>query len=50
MKIPYTGCNPHGLILARGEDLSKTLVHNVPIIRCAARYDKLITPVCCFAF
>jgi len=28
MKIPYTGCNPRGLILARGKDLSKTLVHN----------------------
>ena len=27
MKIPYTGCNPRGLILARGKDLSKTLVH-----------------------
>ena len=30
MKIPSTGCNPRRLILARGEDLSKTLVHNVP--------------------
>src|SRR6201990_2845104 len=27
MKIPYTGCNPRGLILARGKDLSKSLVH-----------------------
>jgi len=27
MEIPYTGCNPRGLILARGKDLSKTLVH-----------------------
>jgi len=27
-KIPYTGCNPRGLILARGKDLSKTLVHH----------------------
>src|ERR1700760_1485807 len=26
MKIPYTGCNPRGLILARGKDLSKALV------------------------
>ncbi len=26
MKVPYTGCNPRGLILARGKDLSKTLV------------------------
>src|SRR5262250_1494058 len=28
MKMPYTGCNPRGLILARGKDLSKTLVHH----------------------
>jgi D-alanine-D-alanine ligase len=28
MKIPYTGCNPRGLMLARGKDLSKTLVHS----------------------
>jgi D-alanine-D-alanine ligase len=28
MQIPYTGCNPRGLILARGKDLSKTLVHD----------------------
>lgn len=27
MRIPYTGCNPRGLMLARGKDLSKTLVH-----------------------
>ena len=27
MKIPYTGCNPRGLILARDKELSKTLVH-----------------------
>ena len=27
MKVPYTGCNPRGLMLARGKDLSKTLVH-----------------------
>jgi D-alanine-D-alanine ligase len=25
--VPYTGCNPRGLMLARGKDLSKTLVH-----------------------
>jgi D-alanine-D-alanine ligase len=24
--VPYTGCNPRGLMLARGKDLSKTLV------------------------
>ncbi len=28
MKVPYTGSNPRGLILARGKDLSKTLVHH----------------------
>jgi D-alanine-D-alanine ligase len=27
MRIPYTGCNPSGLLLARGKDLSKTLAH-----------------------
>src|SRR5215510_5025716 len=27
MRIPYTGCNPRGLLLARGKDLSKTLAH-----------------------
>ena len=27
MQVPYTGCNPRGLILARGKDLSKTLAH-----------------------
>ena len=27
MRIPYTGCNPRGLMLARGKDLAKTLVH-----------------------
>lgn len=27
IRIPYTGCNPRGLILARGKDLSKKLVH-----------------------
>jgi D-alanine-D-alanine ligase len=28
MQIPFTGCNPRGLMLARGKDLSKTLVHH----------------------
>jgi len=27
MQVAYTGCNPRGLMLARGKDLSKTLVH-----------------------
>jgi D-alanine-D-alanine ligase len=33
IRIPYTGCNPRGLMLARGKDLSKTLVHyhRVPV-------------------
>src|SRR6476646_6275226 len=33
LKVPYTGCNPRGLMLARGKDLSKTLVHyhRVPV-------------------
>lgn len=32
MRVPYTGCNPRGLMLARGKDLSKTLVnhHRIP--------------------
>jgi D-alanine-D-alanine ligase len=28
LRVPYTGCNPRGLMLARGKDLSKTLVHS----------------------
>jgi D-alanine-D-alanine ligase len=27
LRMPYTGCNPRGLMLARGKDLSKKLVH-----------------------
>ncbi len=27
MHVPYTGCNPRGLVLARGKDLCKTLAH-----------------------
>jgi D-alanine-D-alanine ligase len=27
LRAPYTGCNPRGLILARGKDLSKKLLH-----------------------
>ncbi len=32
-RIPYTGCNPRGLILARGKDLSKKLLsyHRIPV-------------------
>ena len=33
MGMPYTGCNPRGLMLSRGKDLAKTLVHyhRIPI-------------------
>lgn len=27
LRVPYTGCNPRGMVLARGKDLSKKLVH-----------------------
>jgi len=35
--IPYTGCNPRGLMLARGKDLSKKLLsyHRIPVPRFA---------------
>ena len=33
LRVPYTGCNPRGLVLSRGKDLSKKLVHyhRVPV-------------------
>jgi D-alanine-D-alanine ligase len=33
LRVPYTGCNPRGLILARGKDLSKKLLiyHRIPV-------------------
>lgn len=33
LKIPYTGCNPRGLILARDKALTKTLLsyHDIPV-------------------
>ncbi len=33
LRIPYTGCNPRGLMLARGKDLSKKLLlyHRIPL-------------------
>src|SRR5258705_4699151 len=33
LRVPYTGCNPRGLVLARGKDLSKKLLtyHRVPL-------------------
>ena len=32
LRVPYTGCNPRGLMLARGKDLSKKLLsyHRIP--------------------
>jgi D-alanine-D-alanine ligase len=32
LRVPYTGCNPRGLMLSRGKDLSKQLVstHRIP--------------------
>ena len=33
VRVPYTGCNPRGLVLARGKDLSKKLLsyHRIPV-------------------
>jgi D-alanine-D-alanine ligase len=33
LRIPYTGCNPRGLMLTRGKDLSKKLLsyHRIPL-------------------
>src|SRR5437899_9164313 len=33
LRIPFTGCNPRGLMLARGKDLSKKLLlyHRIPL-------------------
>lgn len=33
MKVPYTGCNPRGMMLAQGKDLSKKLLkyHRLPV-------------------
>ncbi len=33
LRVPYTGCNPRGLMLARGKDISKKLLtyHRVPL-------------------
>jgi D-alanine-D-alanine ligase len=48
MKIPYTGCNPRGLILARGKDVSKTLVHHrriaVPAFAVFPKHRKVKRP------
>jgi D-alanine-D-alanine ligase len=49
MQVPYTGCNPRGLILARGKDLSKTLVHDrriaVPAFAVFPMHRKVKRPV-----
>ena len=55
MRVPYTGCNPRGLMLARGKDLSKTLVHHrriavpafavFPINRKVKRPSRLALPL-----
>ena len=33
LRVPYTGCNPRGLVLTRGKDLSKKLLsyHRIPL-------------------
>lgn len=33
LRVPYTGCNPRGLMLARGKDLAKKLLlyHRIPV-------------------
>lgn len=33
LRVPYTGCNPRGLMLAQGKDLSKKLLkyHRIPV-------------------
>jgi D-alanine-D-alanine ligase len=33
LRVPYTGCNPRGLVLSRGKDLSKKLLiyHRIPL-------------------
>src|SRR5258707_5383994 len=33
LRVPYTGCNPRGLVLGRGKDLSKKLLtyHRIPL-------------------
>ena len=33
LRVPYTGCNPRGLMLARDKALSKTLLayHRIPV-------------------
>jgi D-alanine-D-alanine ligase len=38
IRIPYTGCNPRGLMLSRGKDLSKKLLHyhRIPVPAFAA--------------
>ena len=46
--VPYTGCNPRGLMLARGKDLSKKLLHYhripVPAFAVFPRNRKVLRP------
>ena len=43
LRIPYTGCNPRGLVLARGKDLSKKLLtyHRIPLPAFAVKANLL---------
>ncbi len=55
LRVPYTGCNPRGLMLARGKDLSKKLAHYhripvpafavFPLRRKIARPSRLALPL-----
>src|ERR1700761_6552977 len=48
LRVAYTGCNPRGLMLARGKDLSKTLVHYhripIPAFAVFPKYRKVKRP------
>jgi D-alanine-D-alanine ligase len=48
IRIPYTGCNPRGLMLSRGKDLSKKLVHYhripTPGFAVFPMYKKIVRP------
>lgn len=48
IRIPYTGCNPRGLMLSRGKDLSKKLLHYhripVPAFAVFPMHKKVLRP------
>ncbi len=48
LRVPYTGCNPRGLMIARGKALSKKLVHyhriHVPSFTVVPRGQKVRRP------